>query len=253
MSDRTPNPARDNLRWESAWWGPHEASASEFVQCSTGTPINAHNRHVLVPTDWAGIVPPHVPLLEAVRQGVAEALDERWIVEPVGDAIVVRRTDLPWWQYRIQQVRGIARVDGPANEPFPFRIHTPGSSLAPSFSALRIDHPIGMLDHRLARDTVCVVTARDMAYNNWNHSFWAPETDDLHNLYVDISGRNGLWSPHRGPTLAEQRRKELAERKPWESKRAFPEGPAHLMAMRAVWAIWVLVDIAERHPRAPKP
>ena len=250
MSDRTHN--RFNLSWESTWWGPHEASATEFICHPHVTPVNAWNRYALDHQRWAGIVPPHVTLFEAVRRGIAEIFDERWIVEQVGDAIVVRRTDLPWWQYRIQQVSGIVHTDGAINAPF--RIHAAGSSPAPIFSALRIEHPISLLDHRIARDTLRIVTGKDKYdYNNGFYSFWVPETSKPDNLYVDINERGHLWMPrHLEPTLAEKRRAELASRKPWESKRAFPESDDHRMAIRAVWAIWVLVDIAERHPRASK-
>lgn len=250
MSTRDPNAFP---RWESIWWGPHESSGVEFT-------INANvsypwywNRHAIDLCEWARFVPPRVPLFEAVRQGLGDRLDERWLVEDQGGPILVKRVDIPCWQYRIHQAcaidyRGVLR-----RQPFPFRIVEPSSDSATAcLPAVRIRHPIGMLPPRLARDTLRHFTGRDTVYNNRTSSFWTREEPRPHELNIDLNGRNGSVVLSPEPT-AEELAAARRQRRRGQPEPVFPDGEHHRLAIRTAWAIWALVDFAERHTHTPKP
>lgn len=229
--------------WQSAWWEPHAASANEWRIPFTGTPAWHGDQHAFNEALWARFVPPNLSLFESLRRGLGERLDERWLVERCAGYVVVKRADYPTWQFLVQETKAAGYLDDDLSRPYPFAISSGGGSCCPYSPAIRIDHPIGMLNSRLGRDIIRTVTAAggNYRYNNRAFSFRVPAEPFPHNLYVHISTRSafgrrceGATQPPRPPDLG-------------------ATSASHLLAMRAAWAIWLLIDLAQRHPNAPKP
>lgn len=249
MSTRKPNAFP---RWDSTWWGPHDASGVEFIVNALVDYDWCWNRHAIDLCAWAKIVPPRVPLFDAVRQGLSDQLDERWLVQQDGGSILVKRVDIPVWHYRIYETSAIDYQGVLTREPFPFRIVEPANPGTPCLRSVRINHPVGMLPARLARDTLRNFTGRDTVYNNRTSSFWTREEPRPHELYVDLNGRNGSIVSYPEPKAVEfavARR----QRRRGQPEVVFPDGEHHRLAIRTAWAIWALVDFAERHTHAPQP